>query len=159
MPPNLVDTSQESINSEPLKDSFNYYEDIKSNLRERERLLTEQISSQLEQTDLTDEFRSGMIGWMIDTQIRLKLETETLFMAIGIINNYLKLKAATQYDFVKLCFSSIVIASKYINHRGPRLSSFLSNIGNSLAKDEAHFSEVEKAVNKEAAHVFNSVHQ
>jgi len=107
-------------------------ENIYSYLRRREMLI-QYLDNQIE---AIDNFHNEMLEWMVNTQLKLKIENETLFMAYSMITRYLRIKKVTQYEFLILCFSSLIIASKYNKRCSPHLEKFLATTNNLLSKAE-----------------------
>lgn len=65
------------------------------------------------QPDITSHMRSVLLSWLVDVHLKYKLQTQTLFISIHIIDCYLSRVAVQRNQLQLVGIVAIWIASKY----------------------------------------------
>jgi len=66
-----------------------------------------------DQPELSGDDRASAVDWLIEVQVKYKLRTETLFLAVGLFDRYLSRKKVKQADLQLVAVTSIFLASKF----------------------------------------------
>lgn len=65
------------------------------------------------QPDITEHMRSVLLSWLINVHLKYKLQTQTLFISIHIIDSYLSRVAVQRNQLQLVGIVAIWITSKY----------------------------------------------
>ena len=65
------------------------------------------------QPDITEHMRSVLLGWLIDVHLKYKLQPQTLFISIHIMDTYLSRVAILRNQVLLVGIVAIWFASKY----------------------------------------------
>ena len=65
------------------------------------------------QSEINEAMRSTLIDWLVEVHLRYKLRSETLYLAVNIIDRYLEKKEVKQTKFQLVGLTALLIASKY----------------------------------------------
>ncbi len=109
-----------------------YEEEIDSHL-----FLIEQANPpKLDQTELTEKMRAILVDWLADVHLRFKLQPETLFLTVNIIDRYLGRSSVPRQKLQLLGVTAMLIACKYEEIYAPEVKDFAYITDNSYTKDE-----------------------
>jgi hypothetical protein len=111
-----------------------YISEIWAALRESEVCLTEAFMNN--QDDINDKMRTILIDWLVDVHYKFNLTTETLFLAVGLIDRYVTLKPIQRSRYQLLGITALFIASKYEEIVYPDINNFVYVTDNTYAKKE-----------------------
>ena len=77
------------------------------------------------QQEVTDETRAVLVDWLIEVNDRYKLNRETLYLTINLLDRYLS-KEIVSYKKIQLVgLASMMIACKYQEIQCPRLAAYV----------------------------------
>jgi len=146
---NATEDLQKKLNSIDKKDTNNlatcaeYAEGIFAYLRNKEESMYAKDGFLKNQTEVTDKIRAGVIEWMVDTQLRFKLEDETLFLAINILDRFLEKEKVLRLRLPLLSATAVLIAAKYEEIYPPHLKDIMCVAEKPLNRDEIMKMEIQ----------------
>ena len=76
------------------------------------------------QTELNEKMRSILVDWLVDVHIKFKLQPETLFLAVNLIDRYLSQNIASKQKLQLLGITCMFIAAKYEEIYPPPVKDF-----------------------------------
>ncbi|CAD8113742.1 unnamed protein product [Paramecium primaurelia] len=88
------------------------------------------------QLDITNQMRSILIDWLVDVHLKFKLQSETLYMTINLIDRYLAKNTIMRNKLQLVGIASLFIASKYEEIYAPELKDFVCVCDNAYTKEE-----------------------
>lgn len=65
------------------------------------------------QPDITEHMRAVLLNWLIDVHIKYKLQPETLFVAVHLLDAYLSKRVVSRTQLQLVGITSLWIAAKY----------------------------------------------
>jgi G2/mitotic-specific cyclin-B, other len=77
------------------------------------------------QTEINDKMRSILIDWLIEVHHKFKLQPETLFITVRIIDKYLEEAKVSKSRLQLVGVTALLIASKYEEIYPPELKDFV----------------------------------
>ena len=77
------------------------------------------------QTEIKDTSRAFLIEWVIDVHRKFRLQPETLYVCVHIIDQYMSRKLIHKSQLHLLGVTTILIAAKYEEIYPPKLGEFL----------------------------------
>ena len=90
--------------TEYVQDMYVYY-------REQESRAV--VDPMKDQQEINERMRSILVDWLIEVHLKSKLEPETLYITINIIDRYLSVAKATRKTLQLIGCCALLIASKY----------------------------------------------
>jgi hypothetical protein len=88
------------------------------------------------QPELNEKMRGILIDWLIDVHNKFKLETETLYLTVSIIDRYISKKVIQRNKFQLLGITALFIASKFEEIFFPDLDNYVYVTDNTYLKKE-----------------------
>ena len=113
-----------------------YAEGIISYLRNKEESMYVKEGFLKDQPEVNDKVRIGAVEWMVEAQLRFKLENETLFLAVNILDRFLEKEKVTKLKMSLLAATVMLIAAKYEEIYPPHLRDFISAAERPLNRDD-----------------------
>lgn len=77
------------------------------------------------QTEIKDTSRAFLIEWVIDVHRKFRLQPETLYVCVQIIDQYMSRKHILKSELHLLGVTTILISAKYEEIYPPKLNEFL----------------------------------
>ena len=77
------------------------------------------------QSEINDKMRAILIDWLIEVHLKFKLQPETLFITINIIDRFLEKERVTKSRLQLVGVTALLIASKYEEIYPPELKDFV----------------------------------
>jgi hypothetical protein len=102
-----------------------YLSDILTNFSLEESIFTTDKSLLDIQNEVTDRMRATVVDWIIDIHNKFKLRSETLFLAVSIMDNYLTVKHVKKTKLQLIGVASLFIACKYEEIFCPEIRDFV----------------------------------
>ncbi|CAD8138894.1 unnamed protein product [Paramecium pentaurelia] len=89
------------------------------------------------QTEITEKMRSILLDWIVDVHFKFKLDTETLFLTISIIDRVLEIQQISKSKFQLYGVTALFIASKYEEvYSVPHVRDLVYVCDNAYTKEE-----------------------
>ncbi|CAK68455.1 unnamed protein product (macronuclear) [Paramecium tetraurelia] len=88
------------------------------------------------QLDITNQMRSILIDWLVDVHLKFKLQPETLYLTINLIDRYLSKNTIMRNKLQLVGIASLFIASKFEEIYAPELKDFVHVCDNAYTKEE-----------------------
>ena len=79
--------------------------------------------------------RSILIDWIISVHLRFKLQVETLYLTVSIIDRYLAKRAITKQQLQLVGISAMLISTKYEEIYPPETRDFVHIADRAYTKD------------------------
>ncbi len=133
---------QKVLNEIDKKDTKNlatcaeYAAEIFAYLRDKEESMYAKDGFLKNQVEVNDKLRAGTIEWMVETQMKFKLENETLFLAVNIFDRFLEKERVLRHKLPLLATTAMLIAAKYEEIYPPHLKDFLCAAEKPLNRDD-----------------------
>jgi len=88
------------------------------------------------QTEVNENVRAILIDWVVSVHTKFKLWSETLYLAVNLIDRYLSLFVVPKTQIQLVGASSLLIATKYEEIYPPTVKDFLYVTDNAYTKKE-----------------------
>jgi G2/mitotic-specific cyclin-B, other len=111
-----------------------YSRDILSNYYSNELYISSEFLSN--QAEINYKHRAILVDWIHSTHRRFKLENETLFLAVSILDRYIAVKSVRLYQLQLLGLTVLFIAAKYEEIYAPELNELLKSIDSVFLKEQ-----------------------
>jgi cyclin B len=102
-----------------------YCEDIFRNLQRDEVRQVVSADYMDRQVHVNSKMRAILIDWLVDVHKKYKLRSETLFLAVSIIDRYLNLKVTQQRHLQLVGVTALLIAAKFEEVYPPAIKDFV----------------------------------
>jgi len=119
----MIAADEEGDDSDPQRVS-EYAADIYGKLG-RDEASRPHPSYMKAQPDLDAGARASTVDWLVGVQMKYKLKTETLFLAVGILDRFLATKRIPRKDLRLVACTSAFIASKFEEIHPPEVRDFV----------------------------------
>jgi cyclin B len=134
----LIDEVVEDIDALDRDDPLSvteYVNDIYAVLREREKQFRIPADYMKEQFDINERMRMILLDWLVEVHLKFRLLTDTLHLAVYIIDRYLSLKQIIRDELQLVGITAMLLASKYEEIYIPECGDFIYICGRCLPPD------------------------
>ena len=90
-----------------------YIGEIGDHIRDTEESLLPEYGYMKKQRDINEKMRAILVDWLIEVHYKFKLNAETLFITISIIDRYLSVEQVKRQYLQLVGVTAMLIASKY----------------------------------------------
>ena len=111
------------------REIFDYLRSIESNT-------VAQYGYLRRQTDINEKMRAMLIDWMTDVHLKFKLNAETLFLTVNLLDRYLEKCVVARNKLQLVGVACILIACKYEEIYAPEVKDFVYITDKAYAKEE-----------------------
>jgi len=87
------------------------------------------------QPDLDESARAATVDWLVSVQTKYHLKTETLFLAVSILDRFLAAKRVQRGDLQLVACTAVFIAAKFEEVQPPEIRDFVFITDQSCRKD------------------------
>lgn len=87
------------------------------------------------QTEITEEMRGILHGWLVEVHLKFKLLPETLYIAINLIDRYLEHRFVSRGNYQLLGVTAMLIACKYEERYPPVIEDFIHISDNTYTRE------------------------
>jgi len=113
-----------------------YAKEIYFNWRKKESKL-EPFAGYLDfQSNINEKMRLVLLNWLVDVHQKFRMDTETLYLTINVIDRFLGKKAVKRQKLQLVGISAMLIASKYQDMHAPRVHDFVNITDNAYCADD-----------------------
>jgi cyclin B len=120
-----------------------YVPDIYSRLcREEGMLLPRPDYMETNQPDVNPKMRGILVDWLVEVHMKYKLKTETLFLAVNIIDRFLEKKTITRKRLQLIGVTAMLIAAKFEEIYPPEVRDFVFITDKAYTKEDILSMEV-----------------
>ncbi|KFQ49697.1 G2/mitotic-specific cyclin-B1, partial [Pelecanus crispus] len=119
------DSADANLCSNYVKDIYKYLRDLEVG-RSRPKYLSGQ--------EINGNMRAILIDWLVQVQIKFRLQQETLYMAVAIIDRFLQDNAVSKKMLQLVGVTAMFIASKYEELFPPHINDFVYVTHNTYTK-------------------------
>lgn len=95
----------------------------------------------LVQKDINEKMRAILIDWLVDVHLKFKLNSETLFLTVNIIDRYLEKCAIMRQKLQLVGVTAMLIACKYEEIYAPEIKDFVYVTDKAYTKEDIIFME------------------
>lgn len=88
------------------------------------------------QPDINAKMRAILIDWLVEVHMKYKLKTETLFLAVNLIDRYLEKKSMTRKKLQLVGVTGMLIAAKFEEIYPPEVRDFVYITDKAYTKEE-----------------------
>jgi cyclin B len=88
------------------------------------------------QSDLSEKMRSILIDWLVDVHLKFKLNHETLFILVNIIDRFLEVQVIKRQQLQLVGISALLIACKYEEIFSPEIKDLVYVTDNAYTREE-----------------------
>jgi hypothetical protein len=113
-----------------------YVNDIYQYLRQLETRYVIRETHLSGQSEVTGRMRGILVDWLVQVHLRFHLLQETLYLAVGIIDQYLQLEDTTKTRLQLVGVASMWIAAKYEEMYAPEVADFVYITDNAYTKHD-----------------------
>lgn len=117
--------SAELGNAEDPQNVVEYAPDIYRVLEREEGLLQPSPNYMQQQEHVNWKMRAILVDWLVDVHKKYKLRPETLFLAIGLVDRYLELKATARRYLQLVGVTALLLAAKFEELQPPQINDFV----------------------------------
>jgi cyclin B len=94
------------------------------------------------QAHVNPKMRGILVDWLVSVQQKYKLKADTLFLAVGVIDSYLEVRATPRKYLQLVGITSLLIAAKFEEIYPPRMNDFVYVTDKAYSKEEIAKMEV-----------------
>ena len=134
-----IDTNSKSthpLRTTPKPLTLDYHDSILSHLKqseERYRVDPDYFSTQRE---ITSTMRSILVDWLVDVSVRFRLQQQTLFLTVNVLDRFLSRESVTKNDLQLVGVSTLMLCSKYQEIYPPPLNDFVKVCDNAYSQQQ-----------------------
>ncbi|NXX58207.1 CCNB1 protein, partial [Scopus umbretta] len=110
------ESADTNLCSEYVKDIYKYLRDLEKSQPVRPKYLAGQ--------EINGNMRAILIDWLVQVQLKFRLQQETLYMAVAIIDRFLQDNAVSKKKLQLVGVTAMFIASKYEEMFPPNVEDF-----------------------------------
>lgn len=110
--------------------------DIVDMFHTRERAITRDHDYLRNHTEVTEKMRTILVDWLVDVHLKFKLHSETLFLAVDVVDRYLALAKVNRTQLQLVGITAILLASKYEEIWPPEVKECLHISANTYTRDD-----------------------
>jgi hypothetical protein len=111
------------------------------------------------QTDINEKMRAVLVDWLINVHLRFKLQSETLFMTIYILDRYLSKKLIGKQYLQLAGICALMIACKYEEIYSPEINDLLVITENTYTKENLLLMERDILISLDYDFTIPSIHK
>ena len=93
-------------------------------------------SYMLRQTDLTARMREILIDWLVEVHMKFKLQTETLYLCVYLIDKFLERRAVLKTKLQLVGCTALLLAAKYEEIYAPEVMDFVHIADKTYTKEQ-----------------------
>lgn len=119
------------------KEEVVYFSEIMNFLSQLKHSITVRPDYFKQQPDISEHMRGVLLNWLIDVHLKYKLQTETLFIAVHIIDAYLSTSLVNRTKLQLVGIAALWIASKYEEtYQVPKINNLVFICDSAYSKEE-----------------------
>jgi cyclin B len=128
-----------SIDSQNEKNELycaEYSRSIFRSMKSREHVYQASPEYMKNQTDITSSMRATLIDWLVEVHFKFKMEQETLFLCVNLVDRYLEKIPVSRGTLQLVGVTCMLVAAKYEEIYPPEICDFCEITDNSYTRDE-----------------------
>jgi cyclin B len=94
------------------------------------------------QPHVNSKMRAILVDWLVDVHKKYKLQSETLFLAVGLIDRFLEKRHTARRHLQLVGITALLIAAKFEEQYPPQIQDFVYVTDKAYSKDEVIKMEV-----------------
>ena len=129
------------VEQKPGKGREQFVEDLQAEIfdycmRTEVKNLCKSHYFQTMQTDINEKMRAILVDWLVDVHAKFKMNHQTLFLAVNVIDRYLEQVAVPRTQLQLVGIASLFLAAKYEEIYPPDLREFVRCCDNTYTADQ-----------------------
>ena len=113
-----------------------YTQDIFGHILDNEHNFRAKSDYMQSQAQINERMREILVDWLSDVTVKFKLLSETLFMAVNLLDRYLSTQEISRDKLQLLGITALFIASKYEEIYPPAMKEYLRVCDRAFSKVE-----------------------
>mmetsp|Transcript_86006 Transcript_86006/g.230049 ORF Transcript_86006/g.230049 Transcript_86006/m.230049 type:complete len:397 (-) Transcript_86006:136-1326(-) len=94
------------------------------------------------QTDVNEKMRSILVDWLVEVHLKFKLESETLYLSVNLLDRYLSLVSVPRAKLQLIGVTCMFVAAKYEEIEPPVADDFVYITDRAYSREEIMQAEV-----------------
>eukprot|EP00041_Stephanoeca_diplocostata_P012952 m.220388 g.220388 ORF g.220388 m.220388 type:complete len:387 (-) comp19161_c0_seq1:315-1475(-) len=135
LPPGVDDIDAQGSDDPQLVIDYVYEVDAYMKKLERKQTVSVNYMAGV-QNDVTPNMRTILLDWLVEVHLRFKLQQETLYMTIGVLDRFLALQPIARGKLQLAGVTAMLIASKYEEMYPPEVRDFVWIADNAYTREE-----------------------
>jgi cyclin B len=115
----------DSVSREVPEEVVEYLDKIQDHIRSTETEHLAEYGYMKRQRDINEKMRAILVDWLIEVHYKFKLNPETLFITISLIDRYLSVEQVRRQNLQLVGVTAMLIASKYEDIYPPPIQDFI----------------------------------
>jgi len=115
--------------SEYIKDIFAHMSSTEASFQPRPHYLTDQ-------REINTKMRAILVDWLVEVHMKYRLKSETLFMAVNLIDRYLAMRQVPRKRLQLCGVTALLVASKFEEIYPPEVKDFVYITDNAYTKED-----------------------
>jgi len=136
IPPHSENPVCLSNTKDNIQECAEYAEEIEKWTRTIEPKYSVKANYMITQTDINEKMRAILVDWMVDVHMKFKLNEETLFLSVNILDRFLEKEVVMRQKLQLVGVTAMLIASKYEEIYPPEIKDFVYISDNAYTKPE-----------------------
>jgi len=136
------DAELEAADAEDPQQVTEYVRDIYGMMSREEAAFLPRPDYLEVQPDINAKMRAILIDWLVEVHMKYKLKTETLFLAVNLIDRFLEKKSITRKKLQLVGVTGMLIAAKFEEIYPPEVRDFVYITDKAYTKEEILSMEV-----------------
>ena len=113
-----------------------YLPSILSHLHSSEQRKAPSPTYMSRQSDLTPRMREILVDWLVEVHVKFRLEAETLYLCVNIIDRFLERRAVMRSKLQLVGCTALLLASKYEEVFAPEVMDFVHVADRTYSKEQ-----------------------
>lgn len=113
-----------------------FYKNIREFLQQKECFYQTSPFYMDNQSDISDKMRSILIDWLVDVNLKFKLQPQTLFICVNLIDRFLAKERVNRSEVQLVGISVLMIVAKFEEIYPPLLKDYIGVCDNAYDKNQ-----------------------
>lgn len=113
-----------------------YADDMMRHWKEEEGTVSAKGTSMASQTDINERFRGILVDWLVEVHLKFRMNPETLYLTVSIIDRFLERKSITRGNLQLVGIAAILLAAKYEEIYAPPVADLEFVSAKAYTRDE-----------------------
>lgn len=138
----IADVDPELLDPKDPQQVAEYANDIFRLLHREEHALLPQATYMDKQPHVNGKMRAILIDWLVDVAKKYKLKSETLFLAVALVDRFLELRETQRQHLQLVGVTGLLLAAKFEETCPPQVQDFVYVTDSAYSKEEVMKMEV-----------------
>jgi hypothetical protein len=129
-------SSVDAADAENPQAAAEYMVDIMKYLMDTEASRVASANYMSKQSDINAKMREILVDWLVEVHLKFKLQSETLFLTVNLIDRFLERRAVSRTKLQLVGCTAMLIASKYEEIYAPEVRDFVYISDKAYTRDQ-----------------------